>query len=869
MRILLALLVLCLAIPAHALTIPEGELPDDARPIAYRLTFDVDPAQPRFSGTTEIDIETTQPLDRLFLHGNGLDVSHAEARTGGRSMPARYRQRNSTGTAELRFARPLPAGRHTLVLRYRAPFMEAAQGLYRAEAGGRPYAFTQFQAIDARRAFPGFDEPRHKTPFEIAVVAPAGMKAFANAPEIAAEPMPGRRIRHRFASTMRLPTYLVSIAVGDFDVVEGVAPPNSVRKEPLPLRGIATKGQGPRLATAMAETPKLLTLVEEWTGIPLPLPKLDVIASPIHGGAMENSGLIIFDDTILLFEADAPPAQLIRFGVVMAHELAHEWFGNAITPRWWDDLWLNESFATWMGEEIAARWREDLGIRLSGTVRALGAMDLDSLPEGRPIRQPIVQDVEVESAFDAITYAKGGQVLRMLLSYLGEERFQEGIRLHLRRHWMGTASSEDFFRNMAEAANDPDLVASLRSFTDQRGVPLIRFAEAPGGSFALQQAPFRPLGFASDAQTRWVVPVCAQSGEGRQCTLLRADRGALPAVIGTEPWVTGNADGAGYYRFDLPDDAWQRLLAAAEGLPDTVALTAADSLWAGMLSGARRPTAVLEGARAFAGHDERLVATFLPGRVADLVSRMGDAGDRQAARAFVKALAAPRLEALGLDPARGAYSSEPADRQQLRQALVQLVVETGMAEAPSALLADAARRAVAGDDRALDAAFRVPALRAALRADPAFEGQLFKALAASDDTIFRRAAAEALAAEAGDAALARFDDPALSSREALILLSRQFAESERRGPAFDWMMANLDRVRPKAGGLLGGFLGVLSGFCSAEDAARIDAALRPRLDALGAAPLDLDRPLAAIRTCAAQQDVFGQELSRAIAAAVR
>lgn len=847
--------------------VPEGELPDDARPLAYRLTFEVDPAQTHFSGLTEIDIETVRPLDRLFLHGNGLKVSRAEARTGGRVTAARYRQLTPLGTAELRFARPLAPGRHTLLLRYRAPFMTAAQGLYRAEAGGRPYAFTQFQAIDARRAFPGFDEPRHKTPFTITVIAPSGMKAFANWPEVAAEPLAGGRVRHRFAPTMPLPTYLVSIAVGEFDLVEGVAPPNAVRKEALPLRGIATKGQGPRLATAMAETPALLTLVEEWTGIPLPLPKLDVIASPIHGGAMENSGLIIFDDTILLFDTDAPPEQLIRFGVVMAHELAHEWFGNAVTPRWWDDLWLNESFATWMGEEIAARWREDLGIRLSGTVRALGAMDLDSLPDGRPIRQPIARDVEVESAFDAITYAKGGQVLRMLLSYLGEERFREGIRLHLRRHWMGTASSEDFFRNMAEAAGDPELVASLRSFTDQRGVPLVTFAERPGGGFSLRQSAFRPIGVAAEAGTRWAVPVCAQSGEGRQCVLLREEEGALPPLIGTEPWVTGNADGAGYYRFEFADAGWQRLLAAAPRLPDAVALTAADSLWAGLLSGSRRPQSVLDGASAFAAHDERLVATFLPGRVADLVARMGSAEDREAVRLFVRRLAAPRLEALGLDPARGAHAAEPAARQQLRQALVRLAVETGRAEAPSLQLAEAARRAVAGDTRALDPAFRVPGLRAALRADPGFAGPLFEALVGSTDTSFRRAAAEALAAETGEAALDRFDDPRLSTREALTLLSRQFAEPERRGPAFDWMMANLDRVRPKAGGLLGGFLGVLSGFCSNEDAARIEAALRPRLDDLGAAPLDLDRPVSAVRTCAAQRAAFGAELSAALAAA--
>lgn len=860
-----AALLVAFATQSFAADIPIGELPDIAKPSAYRLDLTIDPAKADFSGTAEIDIELKQGVTQLHLHGNGLKMLSAETITGRMAPnPATYSQVHPTGVALVSFKRPLPAGRHTLRFTYTAPFMTGTSGLYKAEVQGRPYAWTQFQAIDARRVFPGFDEPRHKTPFTVSITAPAAMKAFANAPEVSATPVAGGMVKHQFAPIGPMPTYLGALAVGDFDVAEGVIPPNEVRKTPLPYRTIATKGQAGRMGVTMAETPKILALLERYFGIAYPWAKLDQIASPIHGGAMENNGLIVYDDTLILLNADAPPSQLRGFGTVVAHELAHQWFGNGVTPRWWDDIWLNESFAEWMGNKVGAEWRPDLGIGSGQLAGALGAMDEDSLAEGRPIRQPITDSAEINAAFDSITYQKGGKTIRMMSSFVGQEAWQKGVRLHLQRNWHGTATADNFFANIAEGAGDPRLVPAFRSFVDQQGVPLVTYKAAPGGAYTLEQQRFRLIGVDTpDAQ--WKIPICASSGEGRQCTLLEQKTGPLGKIVGTAPWVAGNAGGTGYYRFDLPVADWDRLIAAGAKLPAPEALTAVDSLWAGFTSGTGSFDRSITAARSFAGHPDRIVATFLPAEILSYTGRAGTPADRAAASAFVRSLAVPRLAELGLDPARGVYAKEPADRRQLRQTLSAYAVADGRAPAESARLAEAARKSLAGDAAALDPGLRVTALRAALREDPALVDKLFEALATSEDPLFRRQAAAALGNEAPTKLLDRSTDKRLQNLEVTSMVAAQFANPDTRAAALGWLEANLDMLKPRLGGLLGSFVGVTDSLCSEAEAQRVDKLFRPRMTELGIGELDLARPLATIRQCAALKDKRGAEVSAALA----
>ena len=392
--------------------IPVGRLGNMVRPLHYRLDLTIVPERDTFSGVTEIDVEVAEPVDEMFLHGNGLNVSAVTlSAADGIRIAADYEQVDVTGVARLTFESTVAAGPATLRIDYDAPFRKRGDGLHNVMIDGDAYAFTQFQPIDARRVFPGFDEPGFKTPFDISVTARAADVVISNTPVVDETPVGDDLKRVRFLTSEPLPTYLLAFAVGPLDVFEPMLlPPNAVRDRPLPFRAAATRGNGPRLAFAVENTEHIVNYLEEYFAVPYPYPKLDIIASPERGtGAMENAGAIVYGDAAILLAENAPQEQRQRFVAVHAHELAHHWFGNLVTPMWWDDIWLNESFATWMGNKAAHAWRPEYQLDLVSLVQALAAMTIDSRIAARQIRQPIFQSRQIASSFDAITYLKGGR----------------------------------------------------------------------------------------------------------------------------------------------------------------------------------------------------------------------------------------------------------------------------------------------------------------------------------------------------------------------------------------------------------------------------------------------------------------------------
>ena len=850
--------------------VQAGELPDVARPLRYRINLTVDPAKPRFSGRTEIDIDLRDETSLLYIHGQELNVVKAEANTGRMAgIPVTYRQVHPSGVAELRFARPLRPGRHTLSFSYDAAFRTGAEGLYRAKVGEDWYAWTQMEPVDARRMFPAFDEPRHKVSYTLTVSAPAAMTVVANTPEESARPGAGGLTEHRFRPTLPLPTYLVAIGVGAFDMAEASVPPNDVRATPLPLRIIATKGQRGRMDYALAETPRIVALLERYFGTAYPFEKLDQLASPIMGGAMENAGLITYGDPIILLDKDAPLSQQRDFGMVVAHEIAHQWFGNLVTPRWWDDLWLNESFAEWMGHRIANEWRPDIGTRPAQIDEALTAMDGDSRAVGRPIRQPIATTDQIGAAFDNITYSKGGHVIGMFERFIGSEPFQRGVRLHLQRHARGNATADQFFQSIAEGSGNAEIAPAWRSFVDSQGVPYVRFSGGPG-SYTLTQSRYRPIGvvYAGDDPV-YRVPVCASSGEGRQCTLMEGREDVLRPVIGTAPWMSGNADGAGYYRYDLPEAEWNRLLRAGATLPAGDAMAAADSLWAGFVAGRVPFSRTLQGARAFAGHSERLAALQIPLKLLELDGRIIRDADRAGFAALLRSLSAPRLAELGLDPKRGRYAQEEPGRRRLRVSLASLAALYGEEPALRATLRAAAEATLAGQGDALDPEFRQTAFVIAARdGGAAVQDRLFEALATSSDPLFRRHAAGALASVVtrGEAErlIARFADPRLQSFEKLRMLQTMAFQPQGRAVALSWIETNFPRYQELAQGQLSSATQIAGQGCSEAEAQQVDRIFRPRLAEINMSPLELDRPLAAVRQCAALDAAKGAEIRRGL-----
>ncbi len=419
LRAFLFVFVLAAAVPVVASAsdaVPAGKLPASAIPKHYTLRFTVDPRTDRFSGETRIRVELKQPADRVYLHAEHLDFAKASITTAdGKSSGAKPVAHTDTGVLELDFGKQVAAQTIELALDYTAPFNAQLEGLYKVKVGDDAYAITQMEPISARYAFPGFDEPRFKVPFDITLTVPADQVAVANTLQTnATKSADGKWKTLTFATTKPLPTYLVAFAVGPWDVVDAPAiPASSVRKNPIPLRGIAPRGKGGKLAWVLGETPAVVRFYEEYTNQPYPFDKLDLLGAPdFSAGAMENAGLIVYRDALLLIDESSPSERYRSVFNVNAHEIAHQWYGDLVTVPWWDDIWLNEAYATWAQRKATLALKPEYFADTESLERRLGAMENDSLLTARKVRQPINGHGDIETAFDSITYQKGASVPR-------------------------------------------------------------------------------------------------------------------------------------------------------------------------------------------------------------------------------------------------------------------------------------------------------------------------------------------------------------------------------------------------------------------------------------------------------------------------
>lgn len=456
--------------------LPSGRLPETARPVRYAVSLTVDPAKDRFSGDVKITLDLPRPTQVIVLHGRDLAITAAEAIASGKHVPALAKARTAAGRDApdelvVTLAEPLPAGAADLRLAYLAPFGGQLSGLFRVKEDGAYYAFTQSEPADARRILPCFDEPAFKVPFELELTTPKGNRALANTPEVSrTEVDEGRSVTYRFAPTPPLPTYLFAVAVGPFEIRE--AP-----KAAVPLRLVATKGKTALGELALDAAAAHLELLAGYFDRPYPYAKLDLVAVPELGfGAMENAGLISFrEDRVLLDPKTASAEARQAMASSLAHEIAHHWFGNLVTMRWWDDLWLNEGFANWIEGKIIDTWRPATNARLEALRGKLSVMELDALDSARAVRQKVSGSADAEDAFDDITYDKGSAVLGMLEAWLGPDTFRDGVRGYVKAHEFGSATAADLFAALGRASGR-DVAKVATTFLDQPGVPLVRAA---------------------------------------------------------------------------------------------------------------------------------------------------------------------------------------------------------------------------------------------------------------------------------------------------------------------------------------------------------------------------------------------------------
>lgn len=697
---LLALIVAGVDLWAGVAAAAEGPPPTDAIPKEYRIVLTVDPGKPRFTGHVEIDVNLAKPLRVIAISGRKLAVSHVWIRQGASSVDGTYSEVDETGDAEIRFPRLLATGAATVSFDYDAPFQDVRAGLFHGKVADEWFVLSYFVPTNARRAFPSFDHVNLKVPFSVTLIAPAGMLAVSNMPERSASPEAGW-VRHVFAKSPPLPTYLVGFSVGPFASLEGTIAPTAERSRPIPLRVLLPRAEIGQGKFALDNTAKIIRLLEDFYGLPYPFPKLDQIGLPLMKGGMENAGAPIYGDDVLTPGDHASPAQYRFFGSIVAHELSHQWFGNMVTPTWWNDIWIKESFAQETGSIVATRWQPDLDFTTNLRKGAFAEMNQDALP-GQLALHKDLSEREASSAYQ-FAYGKGSQVLAMADGYLGRERYQQGVHHFLSAHAYGSATTDDLFDALGAAGADARVSTALKSFTDQPGVPLLSL-QRTGSSLHITQSRYAPIGVSVPAQ-QWTIPFCYRQGSARTCRLL-TEKSTQIALPNDGP-VMPNADGVGYYRFEMPDSDWSALIAAASPFPGGESLAVSDSLWAAFAAGRLAPSRLVDAMNA-------LSSNTIPDAVLDGGQRWMDLHDRgfvpDAAapgyRAVLATAYASRLRGMGFDPHSGAYSQDDSVRQRLRAGLVNIMaLGAGDPEVVSALQ-QATDRFLAGDEAALDAAFQ-------------------------------------------------------------------------------------------------------------------------------------------------------------------
>jgi alanyl aminopeptidase len=839
-------------------------LPDGVAPLAYDLTLELDPDRASFTGHVAITIAVAAPgTARLWLHAVDLEIVRAVLRAGGRDEPVEL----VTGRDQLRgFALPRAVGPGSVVLvidyagRVTDPGRHAGkdeQGMFRERTGGRWYLYSQSESIFARRIVPCFDEPRFKPAWRVTAVVPRDQVALGNAPVAAERVLPDGRREVRFAEIAALPTYLFAVAVGPFERVDV----GRLGRGRLPVGFAVAAGDGRRVVDAGRALLRIIDALERYVGAPLPLAKLDLVAVPEFFGAMENPGLITFQAAMLAGRGDFVP--------VAAHELAHQWFGDAVTPAWWDHLWLSEAFASWLGERVTAA----LGAARSPALTHLDrrhALEADDAIDARPLVRPITTPDEVEPAFDVIAYDKGAAVLAMFERFVGADAFQAAVRRYLTAH-AGTAVTTEAFLAALGAATRSEVADALAANLRHAGTPVVELAlrcdAAPAASGDASVAASVVASVAASVAASVVasvrdgvtVPVClrfplAPAQTGRTCFLAGArTEQPLPAAAGCPAWLVGNDGGLGYYRTvwrGAPPLAPLSELSPEERLARgddaAIAVRRGELPVAGALAeifalaGAHGPygaLAALEVARAVDAFADDAVrpawAAWLAGRFAERLThpalvRVQSAADYLAVGEAVE-LARGAIDPTAAAAARAELERRPGTDRRRRR------IQLTAARDAGALFADLVRDAAAArSDAARDAALDdLGAFPAALA--PRLVGALL--------------------------------DRRFPADRVWPALAEMLARGEARSAAWRAIRERFPAV-VEALGSAGAkdALAALAVLCDATARAELAAAAVPQLAAIGDGRRVLDRTLAAIDRCVARRAAAG-DLAAALAAA--
>ncbi|MBN8734781.1 MAG: M1 family metallopeptidase [Xanthomonadales bacterium] len=860
---------------------PMTRLPDWAVPQSYDLSIKSDPDRPGYSGTVTIAVDLKKASDHLWLHGKDLEVSSVTITDAkGQAHTGKYdgtvtADAAQAGIARVDFGSTLQAQKLDLKFEFTAPYNKTLQGYYKVVFAGNAYAMTQMEPISARLAFPCFDEPGFKVPMTLSLTIPDADKAVANTGDVKTVEAGKGWKTVTFAPTRPLPTYLYAWAVGPWDIVDGpTIPPNQWRSTPVPVRGIATRGNGAKMQRALAMVPDIIEHEEAYYGFGYPFGKLDLAALPdFSAGAMENAGLVTFRDWLLLLDKESAPSAVRSSFNVIAHELAHQWTGDTVTLDWWNDIWLNESFATWMQQKIEGEIHPDWHAHLGRIEGGQYAMQNDSLASARMIRQPITGNGDIETAFDGITYQKGAAVLGMFENFVGPEVFQKGMQAYIKAHAFGNANADDLVDAIATAAGKGEAFRkAFKSFLDQNGVPLVatKLDCKPKGAAMLEltQSRYLPLGSSGDPNRLWGIPVCVRFPNGVQCRMLDAKTASMQIDGGQCPaWYMPNADGDGYYRYEMAKTDRAALVKVIAQRSDGEQLAFADSVDAAFHRGDMDASEVLAAMRELAPSKVRQVA-LAP---LDTVEWIYDHEARtEAQKAAVREAVAkaylPRLEALGYQRRAG----ESADDVLMRSSLASsLALEFKVPSVRGALLKQGEAALKPGQDGLPDLMAANPdLLRTALsvaveeQGKPAVD-ELVAAIPKTTDPVRRNAMLGALSYATGTQADVVRDfalSPQVKVGEMNMLLRNNRDTVAERDGLWNWFTAHYDMIIARTGAFSGGYLPMLAagGSCSDAEARRVEDYFKPKLGQVPGLKRGLAQTHESIELCGALKAKQGE-----------
>jgi aminopeptidase N len=731
----------------------------------------VDLPRARFEGTETIRVNVAQPTSKIVLHALELTLHEVAIGAGAAAQKASVTLDENSQTATLTVAQPVERGSADIHIRYTGVLNQQLRGFYLSKGQGRNYAVTQFESTDARRAFPCFDEPAFKATFSIKLTIDRSDRAISNG-KVVSDVAGPVNTQHTvtFARTPKMSSYLVAMAVGDFQCSEGSA-------DGVPIRICATPDKKNLTRLALDAAQRILHFYNGYYEIKYPFGKLDVVAVPdFAAGAMENTAAIFYRETDLLAdEKSASVATRKTMESVLAHEMAHQWFGDLVTMAWWDDIWLNEGFATWMANKPLAAAHPDWNVAVDEAHETRTALSLDALKSTRPVHNDAETPEEIDEAFDAIAYEKGASVLRMIENYVGADVFRRGVNGYLQAHAYSNATSENFWKAIAATSGKP-VDRILPTFVNQPGFPLLVVSDvrcesnAAGMRATIRQQQFMAEDDRTERNERWMVPMCVKApGDAENCHPLSEREQRVDVARGCPGWFFANANARGYYRTDYPPVLLRAMAPDIQTkLTPAERLSLIDDEWALVHAGRHSAADYLSLASGYAREHVNGVLAEVTNRFAFVRDYLTPDAALPRLERVTRTLLRPLFDELGF----AAAPSDNDDRRALRATVVAALGTTGND-------ADIVVRARAALDRTLSGGTALePTLAAAIVDVAAQHG---------DDKLF---AALSKAAERSASpedqyrylyALTRFRDPALIDRALQRLLTTEIRSQDAAG----------------------------------------------------------------------------------------